>query len=350
MVGKKLWIALAAVALWVSCDNTLDVTAPFENVPIVYCTLNPDSDTQYVRVGRAYLGQEGPNGGSAHPDSLYYPNLLARIQAFKENGQLAWDKTLEVTYDTPKDSGLFTSQGHRLYRLILPGFTSNSNRLDWDYKLILQKDSASPVLATAITPMVNSESFTLKKPTPIGIQRLNMTSTKGQEIEWNQARNARAYQGYIDFLYMEMPEHQQSDSTRHTVRYRLPYQLGSTLNGGATSKTTLTYQEYYQFLAESLPIKPGYIRFFRGFTLHLTAGTDDLATYISVTQPSNTILQDPPFYTNVQGGAGIFASTASLDRPNLGLADRSLDSLVFGKLTCSLRFAKASFLDTLTCN
>jgi hypothetical protein len=27
-----------------------------------------------------------------------------------------------------------------------------------------------------------------------------------------------------------------------------------------------------------------------------------------------------------------------------------LDSLVFGKLTCSLRFAKASFLDTLTCN
>ncbi|HBJ71834.1 MAG TPA: hypothetical protein DDY62_05605, partial [Cryomorphaceae bacterium] len=78
--------------------------------------------------------------------------------------------------------------------------------------------------------------------------------------------------------------------------------------------------------------------------------TDDLATYISVTQPSNTILQDPPFFTNVQGGAGIFASTASLDRPNLGLADRSFDSLVFGKLTCGLRFAKASFLDTLTCN
>ncbi len=343
-------MALVGGGLLASCDNTLDVTAPFENVPIVYATLNPDSDSQYVRIGRAYLGQDGPNGGSAHPDSLYYPQLIARIQAFKENGQLAWDKALEVTNDTPKDSGLFTTQGHRLYRLIIPGFTNNPNRLDWDYKLILQKDSSSAVMATAFTPLVNSESFTLKKPTPIGIQRLNLTATKGQEIEWNQAKNARAYQGYIDFLYMEMPEHQQSDSSRHIVRYHLPYQLGSTLNGGATSKTTLTYEEYYQFLASSLPIKPGFIRFFRGFTLHLTAGTDDLATYISVTQPSNTILQDPPFFTNIQGGAGIFASTAALDRPNLGLADRSHDSLVFGKLTCSLRFAKASFLDTLTCN
>ena len=55
-----------------SCDNTLDVTAPFENVPIVYATLDPNSDTQYVRIGRAYLGQDGPNGGLTHPDSVYY--------------------------------------------------------------------------------------------------------------------------------------------------------------------------------------------------------------------------------------------------------------------------------------
>lgn len=350
MMGKNLWIAFVTALALTACDNTLDVTAPFENVPIVYATLNPDSDTQYVRIGRAYLGQDGPNGGVAHPDSLYYPSLVAHIQAFQENGDFAWEKALEVTYDIPKDSGLFTTQGHRLYRLILPGFTANSSRLDWEYKLVLKKDSVSPVFATAVTPLVNSETFTLKKPTPIGIQRLNLTSTKGQEIEWYQAKNARAYQGYIDFLYMEMPEHQQSDSTRHVVRYYLPYQLGSTLNGGATTKTTLTYQEYYQFLAESIPVRAGHIRFFRGFTLYLTAGTDDLATYISVTQPSNTILQDPPFFSNVQGGAGIFASSAGLIRPNLGLADRSHDSLVFGKVTCELRFAKATFLDTLTCN
>lgn len=350
MMGKNLCIAVLAMLSMAGCDNTLDVTAPFENVPIVYATLNPDSDTQYVRIGRAYLGQDGPNGGLSHPDSLYYPTLVASIQAFQENGQFVWEKRLELSFDTPKDSGLFTSQGHRLYRLILPGFTANSSRLDWEYKLILKKDSASSTFAMATTPLVNSQSFTLKKPTPIGIQRLNLTSTKGQEIEWNQARNARAYQGYIDFLYMEMPEHQQSDSTRHSVRYYLPYQLGSTLNGGATAKTTLTYQEYFQFLAGSIPVHAGHIRFFRGFTLYLKAGTDDLATYISVTQPSNTILQDPPFFTNVQGGAGIFASSAALFRPNLGLADRSHDSLVFGKVTCDLRFAKATFLDTLTCN
>lgn len=348
MKGFRILVGAVTWALWVACDNTLQVTAPFEDVPIVYATLDPNSDVQYVRIGRAYLGQEGPNGGSSDPDSLYYPELVAHIQAFKENGQLVWDRYLELTLEVPKDSGLFTNQGHRLYRMNIPGFTTNENRFDWTYKLILQKDSTSPVLATAQTPLV--KHFSLKKPSPIGIQRLNLTSTKGQEIEWNQAINARGYQGYVDMLYMEMPEHRQSDSTRHTVRYYLPYQLGSTLNGGATAKTTLTYDSYFQFLAESLPIKPGYIRFFRGFTIHMSAGTDDLATYISVSQPSNTLLQDPPFFTNVQGGAGIFASSSTLDRPNLGLADRSLDSLVFGNLTCQLRFAKATFLDTLTCN
>jgi len=61
--------AFAAFAL-ASCDNTLDVTADFERIPVVYGIVNPKSDTQYVRVGRSYLGADGPVGGMNHPDSL----------------------------------------------------------------------------------------------------------------------------------------------------------------------------------------------------------------------------------------------------------------------------------------
>ena len=80
------------------------------------------------------------------------------------------------------------------------------------------------------------------------------------------------------------------------------------------------------------------------------AGSDDLATYIKTTQPSNSILQDPPFFTNVIHGAGVVASTQHLYRPYIGISTSSADSLIFGKLTCALRFARASCLDTLTCN
>ncbi len=345
---KEFFIFFSLLVTFLSCDNTLVVTAPFENIPVVYGVLNPNSDTQYVRVGRAFLGQDGPNGGINNPDSLYYQDLVLELQAFKDNGDLLWTKALNETQDVPKDSGLFTNQGHRLYSLVIPKFTLNDNRLDWSYKLLLKKDTLSAAFASAETPLV--KDFTIKRPNFQGTQRFSFTSSKGAEIQFYQAINARIYQGYVDFLYMEMPDGDQNDSTRHSVRYFLPYTIGSSLNGGSYLSTSLSYESYYAFLSEVIPVRSGYMRFFRGFTIHLTAGSDDLATYISVSQPSNTILQDPPFFTNVDNGAGIFASRVGLDRPNIGLTSASMDSLVFGKMTCPLRFAKASFLDTLTCN
>ncbi|CAI8335180.1 MAG: Uncharacterised protein [Owenweeksia sp. TMED14] len=345
---KNIFISTVFSIAFASCDNSLRVTAPFEDIPIVYGIINPDSDTQYIRVGRAFLGQDGPNGGVNHSDSLYYKDLIVELQAFKENSDFVWAKQFSETEEMPKDSGLFTNQGHRLYKLVIPEYTANNNRLDWSYKLLLKKDSLSQAFASAETPVV--KDFSIKRPNFQGTQRFSFTSSKGAEIQYYQAVNARIYQGFVDFLYMEMPEGNQNDSTRHSVRYYLPYTIGSSLNGGSFLSTTLRYDSYYSFLSEAISTKPGFIRFFRGFSIHLSAGTDDLATYISVSQPSNTILQDPPFFTNVNNGAGVFASKVGLIRPNVGLASSSLDSLVFGKLTCSLRFAKASFLDTLTCN
>ena len=180
---------------------------------------------------------------------------------------------------------------------------------------------------------------------------MSLTASKGYTIEWFQADNARIYQGYIDFFYMEMPHHSQRDSTRESVRYYLSDVTGSTLSGnGATSKLTLNYEDFYSFLADEIPVKSGHWRWFRYCELYLAAGSDDMATYIRTTQPSNTILQDPPFFSNVEGGAGILASRTSLNRPYLGLSTSSADSLVYGKLTCELNFAKAEVLDTITCN
>ena len=104
---REIFIFCSILFLASSCDNTLVVTSPYENIPIIYGTLDPNSDTQYVRVGKAYLGQEGPNGGLNNPDSLYYSDLIVQLQAFKENGDLFWTKALNETTDIPKDSGLF---------------------------------------------------------------------------------------------------------------------------------------------------------------------------------------------------------------------------------------------------
>ena len=76
---REIFIFCSILFLASSCDNTLVVTSPYENIPIIYGTLNPNSDTQYVRIGKAYLGQDGPNGGLNNPDSLYYSDLIVQL-------------------------------------------------------------------------------------------------------------------------------------------------------------------------------------------------------------------------------------------------------------------------------
>ena len=78
---RRALLFLFGILVFASCDNTLDVTADFERVPVVYGVINPKSDTQYVRIGRSYLGENGPAGGFDHPDSLYYPSLVAELKA-----------------------------------------------------------------------------------------------------------------------------------------------------------------------------------------------------------------------------------------------------------------------------
>ena len=351
MIRTYLNPAFAAFAAFAmaSCDNTLDVTADFERIPVVYGIVNPKSDTQYVRVGRSYLGADGPVGGMNHPDSLYYPNLVVELRAVGPAGAVIFTDTYTETTDIPKEPGLFTSLGHRVYRLVRPGFSQNPSRTDYSYEITLRESPGSAIFARSSTPCV--DSIRLKQPSYFGLQKLSIASKNGYLIQWNQTKNARIYQGYVDFRYMEMAYGSIQDSVQRVIRFPLPYITGGSLVGGTSIvSTTLDYRGFYNFLRASIPAAPlGTIRWFRGMDLYLSAGSDALATYISVSQPSNSINQDPPFFTNITGGAGIFASKTNIFKPYLGLSNTSLDSLGNSNLTCALQFGRASAGDTCAC-
>jgi hypothetical protein len=233
--------------------------------------------------------------------------------------------------------------------MVRPGFSKTANRTDCTYEITLREAPGAEVLAKAVTPCV--DSIRLKQPTYFGIQKMSIASKNGYALQWNQTKNARIYQGYVDFHYMEMPTANSADSVHKVVRYALPYITGGSLAGGTSIvSTTLDYQGFYTFLKNSIPKAPaGTIRWFRGMDLYLSAGSDALATYISVSQPSNSINQDPPFYTNITGGAGIFGSKSHIFKPYLGLSTVSLDSLGNSVLTCDLQFGRASAGDTCAC-
>ena len=69
------------------------------------------------------------------------------------------------------------------------------------------------------------------------------------------------------------------------------------------------------------------------------ACNDNLQTFLQVNQPSNTIAQDKPNYSNINGGLGVFGS---ISKTALGkeLWSDFIDEISNNSITQSLRFSK----------
>lgn len=324
-----------------ACNNELEINAPYKDITVVYSALDAADDTNWVRVHKSYLGTEGITGGNSNPDSLYYNNLLVKIEELDGNGNTTGQWALQRdNVSHQMDSGFFTTEGFHLYRLDQLLNTSRT------YRLVIEKLDGTGPQVTATTPMVNNFNIT----EPKGLLPISF-GKNGEVFAWSQARNARIYQGFIRLHYVEVANGSLADSSRKYVDYNFPVSYGTSLNGGGQDiDVNLGYDTYYRFLFNSIGVNENVKRFFRGIDMYVVAGADDLATYINVSQPAEGIVQDKPFYSNVTNGAGIFSSRANTSKLGIKLSGASLDSLVKGIYTCDLRFARASAGDTCLCD
>ncbi len=335
-------LLIAGFAL-ISCNNDLEINAPWEDVTVIYGILNQGKDTNWVRIHRGYLGDEGIYGGNQEPDSLYYENLVVTIDEYNANGGfLNSYSLLKVTEQdnlgVKLDSGFFTTKGYRLYLL------NASLNPDNTYTLNVAKPDGEGGTVTSSTLLV--DDFNITKP--IGQQKLTF-GRNGQEFIWEEASYARLYQSYLRFYYVEINANNPADSVRLFVDYQLPSELGSSLDGNGKVQNTVGYETFYRYLGNAIPTNENVIRFFRGMDLYVVAAGDDLTTYISVSQPSDGIVQDKPFYTNITNGAGIFSSLSNQEKLGMYLSSPSLDSLVKGSFTCKLNFGRTDVADTCVC-
>ena len=71
--------------------------------------------------------------------------------------------------------------------------------------------------------------------------------------------------------------------------------------------------------------------------LILTAGNDDLNTYMQVNEPVTGVVTERPIFTNVNNGYGIFASKYSTKLSTF-LSDGTMLELCAGQLTSGFKF------------
>lgn len=344
MKNIKLYIGLLATALisLSSCKNDLDVLAPGEETIAVYGILNPNEPIQNIRINKVFL-----TDGDA---------LLAAQDA----GQINYD-TSEIRvslqrFMTGSTTPTLTTVGNATKKeIVLTGSvvvtangTFNQNQVMWQttdklfnsgvYQLKIQiKKSGKEFTATTqaldsvksynsmpfiYLPHPNPQmaypmhcGYIIDSPPGTGTKQIayvdysNTVALTPLKIRFKSISNAKLYDVIMRFHYKNISF--SDDTTSHYVDFNFSTLKTSSLVGGDPMEVSFYATDFYTNLASGISAKnetgvKTRVSHYMEYIIY--AGDENLNTFLQVNQPSNTIAQDKPNYSNISnGGVGIFA-------------------------------------------
>ena len=318
------------VILLGSCDNTVDVNAEWKEITVVYGMLNPEDSVQYIKINKAFLNEnQDAEEVAQKPDSLYHNNdIRVRLLELKDGAVKEEISLQQATLDT-KEPGLFPFPNHILYKT--PKYQLNANRR---YKLVIdQLKQNKPVTAT--TPIV--KNITLDYPKTR--HNLNFGDVDDLPFNWGTGENAFFYHLQINTIYTNVNT-VNGNTSKDTVEWVVfEQQQTNSTAGGRDFEYEVPTQDFFQQVAAHVQRKNDIIRPVDSMYAEviITGGAREIFNYLRVNEPSISLVQKKPEYTNVNNGRGIFSS-ATPYRYKIKFSDKTIDSLILGRYTKNLGF------------
>jgi len=111
--GSRALVVALLMLFFTSCENDVDITAEWKEVIAVYGLLDPLQESQYIKVNKAFLNEDGSAYKIAQiPDSLFLDSANVTLTRLNTGQLISLFRVDEVT----KDSGTFSSAVNYLYR------------------------------------------------------------------------------------------------------------------------------------------------------------------------------------------------------------------------------------------
>ncbi len=336
------FIIISLLALTTSCETDFDVNSDWEDISIVYGILNINDTVHYIKINKTFLGNASAYDMAQISDSINYNEItsvtLERGQTLSSGTWKPKPNTSKIelhkTTDIQKDTGTFANDNNIIY------YTKADLTIDDTYnEYRLEIDIPGKDLVTANTKLINS--LTITKPNIFG--KINFANYIPSTASCISVPNARIYELTIRFYYYV--ESITTTDTTYTLKHLDWMQTGKTSNnnnGGEEIKMEINSEAFFDFVASRLePLENGDRRIARrkkALDYIFLIGGEDLYTYIQVSSPSNTIVQEKPSYTNISNGLGIFSSRYNKTLYEVEIYDKVIDSLAYGSYTRHLNF------------
>lgn len=340
---KAVIFFLLSAYILTSCENDIDVNADWKDITVVYGLLDQSDSVHYLKITKAFLGPGNALSFAKIPDSSNYQGKLeVRMEGWEKNSQ--YDSSLQqtITFDTvtinDKEEG--DSIFYYPHQLVYKSLGSQKLDGNYIYKLYI-RDPLTGKEITAETSLVQKMPD-IAKPDPAPAKATFILGTKNQ-VEWTSAKGGKRYQLLARFFYLETKIADPSQQVLKFVDWVIFNDLKTenTL-GGITMKYSYSADVFYTILGSRIPVDPSVERTASKMDYIFTVAADDLNTYMEVTEPSYTIVQEKPPFTNITNGIGIFSARHdnTKDYPiiQISFSQQTLDELKVNPNTYLLGF------------
>tara|TARA_B100000963_G_C22617229_1_gene667983 strand:+ start:1251 stop:2375 length:1125 start_codon:yes stop_codon:yes gene_type:complete len=334
---------------FLSCKTDFDINAPYKPIPIIYGLLDQSKDTQFVKINKSFIGDGNNVDYASINDSLLFSNVSARVEQYAPGISSPFKVyDLQELWVGNLQSGIFYEDSQKVYYFV-PDAPLNDEHL---YQLVVSIDDVQEDI-TAQTRLLDgsSLSFDYLFSLSFGINGLNFADVNlgtsdvfySPQIKWNTAPRGKRYELTMSFRYNEITS---NSSIPKTIYWSLGTQTsignGDALNDSEKMFVNLSGEQFFEMVNSRLMDYPNEAQVIKreivAVDFIVSAGNEDLNTYIEVNEPATGVVTERPTFTNISGdGIGLFASKCEVAITG-NFSDGSILELCKGSLTSQYKF------------
>lgn len=349
---KFIFLLTALVTLTNACKTDFSVNGDFQEIPVIHFLLDPGQEYHYMKLNKTFLGDGNANDFATIQDSSNFDIVEAHVyQINSSTNDTINDWLLSDTVITNKSPGVFYYPEQKIYYFREPNLDNDPKYL---YRLFCEINNGEHVV-TGETQLVRDVSIS----SPNTNTAIRFATTPGSDdLYLNQPVRCEKGTGHIFNTTINF-EYKDVKSDGNIVK-KVSYNLGDLKRddfAGSNVSFTARGQRFYEIVRDNVPEDNDIIRReVVAFEVVVTAGSEDLYTYMLVNEPSTSIAQNKPEFTNVGGGMGIFSSRLTLKQykpafspPTIrAFSSFSTAELCLGTITGNLGFCSHLSMDQST--
>jgi len=297
MIKKSLLFSVfvTLVLLFPACETDFNVDADWKEIAIVYGLLNQEDSIHYLRINKAFLGGNALEIVKIEDSSSYKNDLEVVLEGWSNN-----EKMQTITFDTitiaNKDSGVW----YNPYMIIYKGV--GQLNVNYEYKLFI-KNTKSGKEITSSTKLIHDFSFVK----PNAGSKANFNPGYSSVLSWKNGVNAMRYEPLIRFHYYEVP-YGTTDTIPKYIEWYQTTQYAANTTGYGQVEISVSGDAFYTVVASKISSDFTGSRLAGKVDYVVSAAGEEYDTYLNVNEPSTSLVQDRPEYTNIQNGFGLLSS------------------------------------------